>query len=259
MPALAHALAEPIFRGRGPISRTIPTPASPIGTNRLPIHRNNDVARLVRVMAARYPVVRKLLWDDTFSHVAGCYVNEQPQRSQVLRDFGDSFPQFLRSTGTGAAVSYLADIAELEAACTRALHAAGAEPAGLDAFDLPPDRLTDMRFDLHPSVILLKSRFPIVSVWEANLHRTDNTISSWQPEAAMIARPRRAVEVRRISEGEYEFVAALAGGLTVGAALTRSYASTQFFDPAACFAMWISANVITKTHRGDDSHRAWNT
>ena len=56
------------------------------------------------------------------------YVTSEPPRSPVLLEYGDSFPQFLRNIGQGAAADYLADVAELEAARTRAYHAADATP-----------------------------------------------------------------------------------------------------------------------------------
>ena len=117
----------------------------------------------------RYPVSRKILWPDTFEGAARLFVTMQPPRSPVLLDYGDGFPQFLRNIGHGAAAEYIADIAELEAARTAPI--------------TPPTRrrlprsfrqrfrrtaLPDMRLTLHPSLSLLRSRFPVVTVWEAS-------------------------------------------------------------------------------------------
>ena len=152
---------------------TIRAASGPAHASRFGVYRNNVIAGLINAVAARYPVVRKLLWDDAFSRVAQLYVTAEPPRSPVLLEYGDSFPRFLRSIGDGAAADYLADMAELEAARTRAYHAADAMPLSRDAFAaLAPDETCRIcgsgcirRF------MLLNSRFPVVSIWEANLSR----------------------------------------------------------------------------------------
>ena len=68
----------------------------------------------------------------------------------------------------------------------------------------------------YPSLQLLKSRFPAVSIWEINLHDNDNTLRLGQSECALIARPQ--VEVRRVTAGVYELLSALSEGRTVGEA-----------------------------------------
>jgi hypothetical protein len=157
-----------------------------------------------------------------------------------LLEYGESFPQFLRSIGQGVSANYLADVAELESARTRAYHAADASPVARDAFSqLAPN----LRLALHPSVQLLKSQFPVVSIWEANLHANDNTLNLWQPECALVARPRLDVEVRRLTPDAYEFLSALAQGSSVGDAIDRSVANAPEFDLTECFETLISADI----------------
>ena len=64
---------------------------------------------------------------------------------------------------------------------------------------------------LHPSACLLKSRFPIVTVWESNLEGSAGSamVSRWRPEFALVARPFLDVEVWRLSAGGHAFIGAL--------------------------------------------------
>jgi hypothetical protein len=101
-------------------------------------------------------------------------------------------------------------------------------------------------------VPLLKSQFPVVSIWEANRHANDNALNLWQPECALIARPRLEVEVRRLTRGAYEFLSALADGRSVGEAIDRGTANVPEFDLTECFETLISANV-TVGLSSDDS------
>jgi hypothetical protein len=83
-------------------------------------------AFLVRALAARYPVVRRLIGDDSFLDVARRFVAKQPPRLPIVQHFGETFPHYLRSLGEAASFDYVADIAELEAARAHAYHSADA-------------------------------------------------------------------------------------------------------------------------------------
>jgi hypothetical protein len=165
-------------------------------------------------------------------------------------EYGATFPRFLRGIGQGAAANYLADVAEIEAARTRAYHAADVGPLSRGAFNaVPPDEWLELRIALHPSVALLKSDFPVVSIWRTNLYANDNTLDVWKPECALIARPHLQVEVHVISAGVYEFIVSLADGHSVGAAIALASARAPDFDLAACFNVLISTDIVVGFQR----------
>jgi hypothetical protein len=241
---LQAAFADAVFFDHAPIPEAIRDASGLAHASRFSVYRNNVFAGLINAIGARYPVVRKLLWEDGFNRVAQLYIAAEPPRSPVLLEYGESFPKFLRNVGRSISADYLADVAELESARTRAYHAADANLVSRDAFSkLAPDEISDLRLGLHPSVHLLKSRFPVVSIWEANLHANDNTLNHWQPECALIARPRLDVEVRRLTPGAYEFLSALADGCSVSEAVDRSVANAPDFDLRESFEALISADV----------------
>jgi hypothetical protein len=242
---LQRVFADAILFDGAPIPATVRQASGPAYASRFGVYRNNVIAGLINAVAARYPVVRRLLWDDAFNRVAHLYVASEPPRSPVMSEYGQSFPQFLRNIGQCVASDYLADVAELEAARTRAYHAADAAPLPRDAFaTLAPEDLPELRLELHPSIVLLKSRFPVVSIWESNLHGNDNTISGCKPECALIARPHLQVEVRKLSIGVYAFIAALAGGRTVGSAIAQGIANVPDFDLDECFNELLGADIV---------------
>src|ERR1043166_7023321 len=199
---LQRSFAEAILFDDAPIPATIRQASGPAHASRFGVYRNNVIAGLINALTARYPVTRKLLWDDAFNHVVRLYASAEPPRSPMMFEYGDSFPQFLRRIGHGAASDALADVAELAAARTRAYHAADAAPLPREAFaTIAPDDLPELRLTLHPSVALLTSRFPVVSLWEANRSGNDNVIDQWKPECALVARPHLVVQVRCLSAG----------------------------------------------------------
>src|SRR4051812_33895203 len=131
----------------------------------LAVHRNNVMSGLIKVVAARFPAVRRLLGEDCFLESVRRFIATEPPRSPLLLDYGDGFPEFLRSVGDETSI---ADIADLEVAHGKAYHAADAASLPPQAFAaIPSERLAGLRLTFHPSVSLLQSRFPIVSLWHA--------------------------------------------------------------------------------------------
>jgi hypothetical protein len=208
-------------------------------------------AFLVRALAARYPVVRRLIGDDSFLEVARNFVAKQPPRLPIVQHFGETFPQYLRSLGEAASFEYVADIAELEATRARAYHSADALPLDARALSfLSMARFNDCGLILHPSVALVASRFPIVTIWRAN--QTDaacGILDRWRPEAALIARPFLDVDVLLLPAGGHAFMHALLNGWTIGAAAASARDDDPEFDLDASLTMLAKANIVVSFHR----------
>jgi hypothetical protein len=240
MARLERSFADAILSDDAPIPVTIQLASGPATTSRFGVYRNNVLFSLINALAARYPVSRKILWPDTFEGAARLFVTMHPPRSPLLLHYGDGFPQFLRSIGNGPASEYVADIAELESARVLAYHASDAAP-------LPGEALvtlsSETRLALHPSLSLVRSRFPIVSQWEAAQENRD--ADRWNAEAALIVRPHLKVQVWRLPPGGYEFFTAVAGGRTVGDAAAEAMAGAAQFDLAAIFNVMICSEAVT--------------
>lgn len=242
---LQRSFAEAIVSSDAPIPATVEAATGPACVSRFGVYRNNVVASLISAIASRYPACRKLLWPDTFDGAARLYVMSELPRSPVLLHYGDSFPQFLRQLGEGAATDYAADIAELETARVRAYHSADAMPLPVEAFGrIPECKLPALRMQLHPSVNLLRSRFPIVSAWETVIANGDGAAIGWRPESALVARPHGDVEVWKLPAGGFAFFSAIDEGKTVAEAATHAMRQDGAFDLAACFSVMISAGAV---------------
>ncbi len=175
--------------------------------------RPNDVVDdPVLAMSMRFPVTCRLVGEDSFDAAVRGFVAAKPHGSH----HGIAFPQFLRRLGRDACFSYVADIAELEAARDRACYAAEASPLSAAVFAaIPRERLSDLRLSFHPSVGLIQSIFPIVSVWQANQNTEQMALREWRTEAALVARPVLDVEVWRLPPGGFRFFTELSRGSTI--------------------------------------------
>jgi hypothetical protein len=212
----------------------------------LAVYRNNVMSGLITVVATRFPVVRRLVGDDSFFESIRRFIAAEPPRSLLLLDYGDAFPQFLRRLGDDACIAYIADIADLEIARGKAYHAADAASVPPQAFAaIPAHRLVGLRLSLHPSVSLLQSRFPIVSVWHANQEAGDVALQQWRPEAALIARPMLEVEVWNLPPGGFAFLTALSRGAAMAEAAEAATHAAPEFDLAVNLSVLIEARIVT--------------
>jgi hypothetical protein len=204
------------------------------------------IASPIDVLAERFPVVRRIVGRDSFAAMARRFVACEPPGSATLLRYGETFPRFIRRQGNSAAIEYVADIAELEMFRRKAHLAPEAIPVDRRALvSLRAKRLAELRLVFHPSVFLVASRFPIVTIWESAKRRGGNgTIERWRAEAALVARPLREARVSRLLPGGHAFIESLSKGWTVAAAIEAGVAASAKFDVSANLAFLTEAQIV---------------
>jgi len=195
--------------------------------------------------------VRRLIGDDSFLDVAQRFIAMRAPHLPVVEHFGETFPHYLRSLGEAASFEYVADMAELEAVRAQAYHSADAPPLGAHAFSfLSAARFVQFGVVLHPSVALVASRFPIVTIWRANQGDSDGSIiDRWRPEAWLVARPLLDVDVLLLPAGGLAFMDALSNGATIAGAIAAAMTDDPDFDLAANLTMLVEARIVVGFHR----------
>jgi hypothetical protein len=184
-----------------------------------------------------------LLGEDCFLETVRRFIAAEPPRSPLLLDYGDGFPDFLRRNGGDACI---ADIADLEVARGKAYHAADAASLPPQAFAaIPTERLAGLRLAFHPSVSLLQSPFPIVSIWLANQEARVVAWRQGRAEAALIARPLLEVEVWNLPPGGFAFLSVLRRGAAMAGAAEAAGDAAPAFDLAVNLSVLIQAGVVT--------------
>jgi hypothetical protein len=215
--------------------------SSPTPVKRFNVYRNNMFASLTETLAARFPVVERLVGEEFFQAMAREFVSRHPPRSAVLIEYGVAFPAFLEAFEPVAALPYLPDVARLEWACNAAYHAADAAPLGGAALSaIPTEVIGGAVLHLHPSVQVVASDYPIVSIWETNTHDEDvRPIGPDAPgETALVARQALDVLVLRLDQGAAAFVASIAEGQTLNDAVESAFqADADFSLPTTLVAL----------------------
>jgi Putative DNA-binding domain len=239
------------------IDPDLPPPEGVVGPDgkpsirRFAVYRNNVVVSLIEALEAAYPAVASLVGSEFFRAMARIFVAQVPPKSPVMLHYGDGFAQFIESFPPAATVPYLADVARLERAWLEAYHAAEAvSGAPEDLFGIPADRFEDVVLDLHPSMRLVPSPHPIVTIWRANTHDgLHEDIDLGRREDALVLRLVADVEVRTLPQaGTAGFLASLLRGRTMAAAALEALRHDPKFDLTANLRDVISVGAVTGWH-----------
>ncbi|MGM0585256.1 MAG: putative DNA-binding domain-containing protein [Pseudomonadota bacterium] len=189
------------------------------GDARFAVHRNNVAAGLVEALGASYPAVKALVGARFFEAAALEFARAHPPRSPALIFWGSEFPDWIGAFPPAASLPWLRDVARLERAWREAYDAADAEPLAADALaDLPPERLEGLRLRLHPSLRLVRSRHPAVSIWADVTGRAKRDVDMKRAETALVVRPGAEVTVSEPGPAMTAFVERLAAGAPLSAA-----------------------------------------
>jgi hypothetical protein len=222
--------------------------------SRFAIYRNNVAVSLLEALAERFPVTRTLVGDEFFRAMARLYLQDDLPSSRLLHEYGAMFPDFVERFAPARPLPYLAGVARLEAARTFAYHAADAEPLAAAAFgSVAPDAVGRLRLCLHPSVRLLASPWPVLSIWLAHVRGSDaqdqpnpelGRIDLTRSEAVLIARPRNEVRQWLLPAGGHEFLAAIAAGAPLADAAAQAEVTMPHFEPTASLTLLIQAEIV---------------
>jgi hypothetical protein len=210
--------------------------------DRFDIYRNTIVLGLTKALQLNYPAVRRVLGAEFFDGAVHFFIADHPPHAAHLDQYGAEFPVFLRGLRQAASLAYLADLARLEWAVNRALHAPDAPP--LDLIQLASLAAEDrgrVRFTTHPSLSLLRADHPVDRIWRAVLAGDDRALATLDigegPVHVLIERREAGIEVERLDEAAWRFAAALCAGHTLQTALDKA----RGFDATAELARHLAS------------------
>jgi hypothetical protein len=178
------------------------------------VYREAVRATATKALRAAFPVVVRLAGDAWFDEAARIFSGEHPSTSGDLNRHGACFPGFLSRYLHAASLPWLSDVARLEWAWHEALLAAEAGPLDLAALAaVPAAELDAVRFRLHPAARLVRSRWPILAIWEANQAGRDGTPSRDEGcDDVLVWREGGRVRIAPLEGAECALVEEIAGG-----------------------------------------------
>lgn len=222
---------------------------------RFAVYRHNVLGGLVRALEARFPVVRRLVGAEFFATMAAAFAARHPPRSPLMFEYGAGFNTFIAQFPPAAGLPYLADVAALELARGRAFHAADAAPlAATDFAALAARDIGDLRLVLHPSLSVLRSPHPVVSIWTAHQATGEPApIAAWQAEDALVFRAGDAVATLALRPGEAAFLDAIAQLAPLSQATTAALTEASEFDVSIALARLIGGGLVVALQKDTET------
>ena len=186
--------------------------------DRFAIYRNNVILSLSVAIADTFPVVKRLIGDECFETAAIAFVRKHPPSTPSLLFYGEGFIQFIKDYPACIELGYLSDIAQLEWNYIRAFHADDMSLLDNETLQqIAPESLGDTAFEIHPSVRLMQSDWPIDTIWEENLKQDVETIDleKYSKCKLLIYRQDLQVQVINLASECFHFLLALTEGKTI--------------------------------------------
>lgn len=213
---------------------------------RFAIYRNNVVTGLIEALRARFPATEKIVGVEFFAAMAKAFAAQSPPQSPILWMYGDAFADFVANFAPAKELAYLPDVIRVEAARTRAYHAADIAPLTHEAFAaIAPNDLPRAIFKPIPGTQVVRSIYPACTIWAMNAGIIPlEPISDWRAEDVLIARDGYDVAVRALAPGQAAFLAALIAGHALARAAADAQADDETFDLASAFALLIEARLV---------------
>jgi hypothetical protein len=204
---------------------------------RLAIHRNTAINTLVKTLRLSHPAVHRLVGGEFFEAAAQVFLEQHWPGAALLDAFGADFAGFLVDFEPAASLPYLGDVARLEWAVHRALHARQSLP-------LDPVRLVDiaqqdcgqLRFLADPSLGFVGVDWPVDAIWRAVIDEDERALAQIDPQPQRLwLLVQRAdsvgARVQRVSEAHWRFARHLCAGMCLQEAIDS--ARGQGVEPAA--------------------------
>ena len=192
--------------------------------DRFAVYRNNVHVSLVEALAEGFPCVRAQVGDEFFRAMARMHVQQHKPSTPLLTHYGELFPDFIGTFEPASTLPWLPDLARMERAWAECWAAADAAALPVTALrTMNAGELARCRFTAHPAVRLVRSQWPIASLWEAHQHtQPDLGELDWLAEDVMLTRPQHEVLLHRLDADAARFIEALLQGESIETAAGRA-------------------------------------
>ncbi|MDP9813840.1 hypothetical protein J2W42_006716 [Rhizobium tibeticum] len=225
------AFADALLHADRPVPAGITTARGGVDAARFAVYRNNVFVGLTKALAQHFPVTERLVGTQFFVAMARAYAQDHKPASPLMIEYGGDFPDFIASFQPASKLPYLPDVARIEAAWMRAYHAADAAPLELAVLAaIAPEMLADLRLVPHPSAELIRSDYPVGSVWSAHQQETVTPLADRRPQDVLVVRPEMTVNVHILPPQDAVFATCLFNAATLGAAAQAAFAAGPEFD-----------------------------
>lgn len=215
-----QSFAAALCDADAPLPDGLLCPAGTDLSDRFAVYRTNVHVSLVDSLAASFAVTRAHVGEEFFHAMARTHVQQSKPSSALLSIHGEDLPDFIATFGPAASLPWLPDLARLERAWSQCWAAADAPALPITALrECRADELLQVCVYPHPAVRLVRSAWPVATLWEAHqVAGADLSGIEWTPQNVLLCRPHADVLLRRVDDAAADFIAALIAGDTIESA-----------------------------------------
>ena len=217
---------------------------------RFSVYRNNVIVSLSEALATGFPLVQKLLGEQTFARLAGVFVRRHPPNSPLMMYFGEQLPGFLESFAPLSHIGYLPDCARLDLALRRSYHAADSVALDPERLQGAPEDVMALQIPPAPATIVLRSPWPLYDIWRFNMV-TDAPKPKPVAQDVLITRPEFDPILHLLPAGGADWFDALHNGRNLAEASEAAAQTTAEFDLARCLTQALETKALTDPKKED--------
>jgi len=216
---------------------------------RFAVYRNNVAVSLTDALVTGFPACHRMMGDDMFRAMAGAYLRAHPPASPLMMQFGQDLPAFMAASTQLQSMRWIVDLARLELAMRSSYHAADCVALGVaDLSAIAPDALPDTRFGLAPALRILRSEWPVLTIWSADV--LGENPRQGDAQDILITRPEYDPQPHLLNPGDTGFLSALKAGEPLGSAAEVANAAHPDHDPTAILTLLMQTGSLTQ-FKGD--------
>jgi hypothetical protein len=200
---------------------------------RIEVYANAYYARLLECLRDEFPALLHAVGEEVFDGLSFGYLQSYPSTSYTLSDLGRHFVQFLEETRprdeedeSPSWPDFMIDLARLERTYGEIFDGPGAERLKLldveDIQRIQPDEWPSARLAPVPCLRLLFLRYPVQEYATGVRKKEDPPLPDPQPTWLAVSRINYVVRRWTLSHLQYDLLAALIAGQSVGEAIEQA-------------------------------------
>lgn len=232
-------------RPDAPVPTSLKDASGASAGRRFDVYRNNVATSLMDALETGFPVIAKLLGSENFRNLAREFQWGHPPASPLMMQYGEGFAEYLDAHPALARFPYLGDVARLEYALRQSYHAADSIPIKPERLEDPD--LIDARFGFAPTVQIVSSRWPVLSIWRFNTQAGAPKPDA-KAEHVLVTRPDYDPTPEEITAGDAALLRELLSDAPLSAALRAAQAVEPEHDLGRILVRLLKGRAITDIH-----------
>lgn len=209
------------------------------------IYHRSYFLRLSEVLRKTFEATHWVLGHELFKELCQEYISSQPSTTYILAYYGESFPEFIKTTRLQKQVPFLYDLARFEWLFKEVYHRPHPDPLTIDSVE-SLTHSDDFKVQFIDAMEIFQSPYSIYEIWcrrDEPPYRFED-IDWTHPEAILIYKKNHTVETMQLDLLDADILCELKEGISITSALA-DYSGRLTADHIAHFFMLLTtAGVV---------------